>query len=143
SALGSRLIAGREPTWTEIYNRIPVAMVSDNMARELWKDPSKALGKRIRSMSSGWRQVIGVVADLRDDGIDQKAPSIVYWPMLRENPGAAATATRSLVCLIRTPRAGSIGFRQEIQQAVTRVNPSLPMAGVKTLEAVYKRSLAR
>jgi predicted permease len=144
SALGSRLIAGREPTWTEIYNRTPVAMVSENMARELWKDPSKALGKRIRQMSIGdWREVIGVVADLRDDGIDQKAPSIVYWTLLRENPGAAGTATRSVVYLIRTPRAGSIGLRQEIQQAVASVNPNLPVANVKTLEAVYKRSLAR
>src|SRR5438132_1408183 len=81
SALGSRLIAGREPTWTELYNRAPVGMVSENMARELWKVPSKALGKRIRSLSmDDWREVIGVVADLRDDGIDQKAPSIVYWP---------------------------------------------------------------
>jgi putative ABC transport system permease protein len=144
SALGSRLIVGREPNWTEIYKRTPVAMISENMARELWKDPSKALGKRIRPMSIGdWREVIGVVADLRDDGIDQKAPSIVYWPLLRENPGAAGTATRSVVYLIRTPRAGSIGLRQEIQKAVASVNPNLPVADVKTLEAVYKRSLAR
>src|SRR5262249_17299885 len=109
----------------------------------LWKDPSKALGKRIRLMSIGdWREVIGVGAGLRDDGIDQKAPSIVYWPLLRENPGAGA-ATRRVVSLIRTPPAGSIGLRQEIQKAVASVNPNLPVADVKTLEAVYKRSLAR
>ncbi len=144
SALGSRLIAGREPTWTEIYNRTPVAMLSENMARELWKDPSKALGKRIRPMSIGdWREVIGVVADLRDDGVHQKAPSIVYWPLLRENPGGAGAATRSVVYLIRTPRAGSIGLRQEIQKAVASVNPNLPVTDLKTLEAVSKRSLAR
>ena len=143
SALGSRLIAGREPTWSEIYNRTPVAMISENMARELWKDPGKALGKRIRPMSVGeWREVIGVVADLRDDGIDQKAPTIVYWPLLRENAGAPA-ATRSVVYLIRTPRAGSIAWRQEMQQAVAGVNPNLPVADVKTLDVVYKRSLAR
>jgi predicted lysophospholipase L1 biosynthesis ABC-type transport system permease subunit len=114
------------------------------MARELWKDPGKALGKRIRPMSIGdWREIIGVVADLRDDGIDQKAPSIVYWPLLRENPGTAGTATRSVVYLVRTPRAGSTGLRREIQQAVASVNPSLPMANVRTLQAVYERSLAR
>ncbi len=146
SAFGSRLIAGREPTWAEIYHRTPVAMVSENMARELWKDPSKALGKHIRPMSIGdWREVIGVVADLRDDGIDQKAPSIVYWTLLHENPGAGrgGAATRSVVYLIRTPRAGSMELRREIQQAVADVNPNLPVADVKTLEAVYKRSLAR
>jgi putative ABC transport system permease protein len=140
SALRSHLVAGREPTWTELYNRTPVAMVSENMARELWKDPSKALGKRIRSLSmDDWREVIGVVADLRDDGVDQKAPAIVYWPLR----AAGGTVTRSVVYLIRTPRAGSIGLRQEIQQAVASVNPNLPVADVKTLQAVYERSLAR
>jgi predicted permease len=145
SALGSRLIAGREPTWTQLYNGTPVAMLSENMARELWKDPSKALGKRIRSLfMNDWREVIGVVADLRDDGIDQKAPSIVYWPILLKNRGAAGgTVTRSVVYLIRTPRAGSIGLRQEIQQAVGSVNPNLPVTNVKTLEAAYERSLER
>ncbi len=36
AAMGSRLIAGREFTWNETYNRTPVALVSENMARELW-----------------------------------------------------------------------------------------------------------
>ena len=65
------------------------------------------------------------------------------WSLLRENPGAAGAATRSVVYLIRTPRAGSIGLRQEIQKAVASVNPNLPVADVKTLQAVYERSLAR
>src|SRR4030095_12314425 len=112
SALRSHLVAGREPTWTHLYNRPRVAMVSENMARELWKDPSKALGKRIRSLSmDDWREVIGVVADLRDDGVDQKAPAIVYWPLR----AAGGTVTRSVVYLIRTPRAGSIGLPQKNQ----------------------------
>jgi len=141
STLGSRLIAGREPTWAELYSRAPVAMVSENMARELWRDPREAMGKRIRSLSmSEWREVIGVVGDLRDNGIDQKAPTIIYLPLLQKNPG---TVTRSVVYIIRTRRAGSIGLRQEIQQAVTGVNPKLAVADVKTLEAVYERSLAR
>jgi hypothetical protein len=90
SAIGSRLIAGRDLTWTELYNRMPVALVSENMARELWHDPRAAVGKRIRStLKDDWREVIGVVADLRDDGIDQKAPTIVYWPLLQKNFGAA------------------------------------------------------
>jgi ABC-type antimicrobial peptide transport system permease subunit len=48
-----------------------------------------------------------------------------------------------VVYLIRTPRAGSIAWRQEMQQAVAGVNPNLPVADVKTLDVVYKRSLAR
>ncbi len=46
---GSRLIAGRDMTWAEMYNQKPVALVSENMARELWRDPRAAVGKRIRA----------------------------------------------------------------------------------------------
>ena len=38
-AMGTRMIAGRDLTWTEIYNQTPVALVSENLARELWQDP--------------------------------------------------------------------------------------------------------
>jgi predicted permease len=144
SAIGSRLIAGRDLTWTDLYNRAPVALISQNMAREHWRDPRAAVGKRIRStLREEWFEVIGVVADLYDDGIHQKAPTIVYWPLLKRNLTAARdNATRSVAYLIRTPRAGSAALRQEIRQAVVSVNPSLPVADVKTLESVYERSLA-
>ena len=86
STIGSRLIAGRDLTWAETYNQTPVALVSENMAREFWHDPRAAIGKRIRpTLKDDWREVIGVVADLRDDGVDQKAPAIAYWPLLQKN----------------------------------------------------------
>jgi predicted permease len=144
SAMGARLIAGRELTWTELYNQTPLALVSENMARELWHDPRAAVGKRIRSaLTDDWREVIGVIANLHDDGIDQKAPAIAYWPLLQKNFGSGPAVVRSVVYVIRTPRAGSAGLRQEIQQAFATVNPNLPVANVKTLQSVYDRSLAR
>lgn len=143
SAIGSRLIAGRDLSWNDLYNRAPVALISENMARELWRDPHAAVGKRIRNtLRDEWREVIGVVADLHDDGINLKAPSIVYWPLLQRNLTAARdNATRWVAYLIRTPRAGSTSLRREIQEAVVSVNPSLPV-DVKTLESVYERNLA-
>ena len=39
---GTRLIAGRELTWTDVYGLRPVVMVSENLARELWGTPSAA-----------------------------------------------------------------------------------------------------
>ena len=51
------------------------AMVSENLARELWGEPSAAIGKRVRPYSNGvWREVVGVVGDMRDDGLNKKAP---------------------------------------------------------------------
>jgi predicted permease len=145
SAIGARLLAGRDLTWAETYNRTPVALVSENMARELWRSPRAAIGKRIRpTLKDDWREVIGVVADLRDDGVDQPAPAIAYWPLLQKNFESSPTYVfRSVAFIVRTPRAGSSALLQDLQKAVARVNPNLPVANVKTLESVYDRSLAR
>ena len=51
--LGTPLVAGRDFTWTDIYELRPVAMVSENLARELWGQPAAALGKRIRPYAKG------------------------------------------------------------------------------------------
>ena len=50
--LGTRIVAGRELTWTDIYGRRPVAIISENLARESWGSPSAALGKRLRDFTS-------------------------------------------------------------------------------------------
>jgi predicted permease len=156
AAMGSRLIVGRDLTWTETYNQTPVVLVSENMARELWSNPRAALGKRIRfTADDQWRQVVGVVADLRDDGVDRKAPAIAYcpyWPMLQNHFGNAEpfvyggpprVAHRSVAFMIRTSRAGRMGLLQELGRAVASVNATLPFGDVKTLGSVYDHSLAR
>ncbi len=144
AAVGSRLIAGRDITWTETYKRAPVALISENLAREWWHDPRAAIGKRIRTtLNDDWREIIGVVQDLRDNGIDQKAPPMVYWPLWQTNWAGPGYIIRSVAFVIRTPRAGSSAFRRELEQAVAGVNANLAVADIKTLETVYDRSLAR
>jgi predicted permease len=145
STIGSRLIAGRELTWTETYHEAPVALVSENLARALWHDPRAALGKRIRpSPKDDWREVVGVVADLHDKGVDQKAPAIAYWPLWQKNfEGRPVELQRNVAFVVRTRRAGSTTLLEEIRRAVWQVNPSLPVANVRTLQAIYNQSLAR
>jgi len=138
-AAGTRMIAGRELTWTDIYGSRPVAMVSENLARELWGTPSAALGKRIREFH-GWWEVIGVVQDVRENGVHEKAPAIVYWPPMLGNLNGP---TRAVTFLIRSDRTGTEGFLNQVRQAVWSVNASLPVASVRTMQDVYEGSLAR
>ena len=80
---GTRLIAGREITWAEVYDLRPVAVVSENLARELWGTPTAALGKRIRHLPEmPWHEVIGVVQDVRENGVYEPAPPTVCWPTM-------------------------------------------------------------
>jgi predicted permease len=143
--MGNTLVAGRDFSWTDTYEKRPVAMVSENLARELWKDPGAAIGKQIReNLKSPWREVVGVVADEREDGVDRKAPAIAYWPLLMDNFSTnAVLVTRSAAYIVRSSRTGSDSFLKEIQQAVWSVNPNLPLASVRTLQEIYDRSLGR
>jgi predicted permease len=143
-AIGTRLVAGRDITWAETYRQAPVALISENMARELWRDPRAAVGKRIRgSLNDDWREVIGVLADLYDDGVDRKAPAIVYWPLWQRNFNGNGYVMRNVVFVVRTRQAGSEPLRRELEKAIAGVNANVPLAGVKTLQSWYERSLAR
>ena len=145
AAMGNRLIAGREFTWTDTFERRAVAMVSENLARELWQDPRLAIGKQItENPKDPWREVVGVVSDEREDGLQEKAPAVAFYPLLMSDfQGNVVAARRTVSFIVRSKRAGSQGLLGDVQQAVWSVNPSLPLAGVRTLEEIYSKSLAR
>jgi predicted permease len=144
-ALGTPLIAGREITWTDTYNKIPVAMISENLAREYWREPADALGKRIQvSTKDDWREIIGVVGDVHDDGVNKKPPTSVYWPLLQARFASDdISARREVAFIMRTPRAGSESFLKNVREAVWSVDANLPLADVHTFEYFCKRSMAR
>jgi predicted permease len=143
--MGTPLVAGRDYTWTDIYEERRYVIVSENVARELWRSPSAALGKRIREgMKDDWREIIGVVGDVHYDGADQKPPAVVYWPVLmKQFWGADTFVQRGAAYAVRSSRAGSQSFLEQVRQAVWSIDSDLPLARVETLEEIYRGSLAR
>ena len=143
--LGTPLVAGRELTWTDTYKKIPVAMISENLAREYWSEPAKSLGKRIQvSTKDDWREIIGVVGDVHDDGVNKKPPTCVYWPLLQARfESEDISVRRGVAFVIRTPRAGSEAFLKSAREAVWSVDANLPLASVHTFDYFYRRSMAR
>ena len=144
--VGNPLIAGRDLSWTDIYNLTPVVLVSENFAREYWGNPTAALGQQIRENSKDdWHEIIGVTGNELDDGANKKAPTIVYWPlMMKQFWGDPVHVIRfPMAFALRTPRAGSEQLATEIRQAVWSVDPNLPVADVGTLVGIYRKSMAR
>src|SRR3984893_882128 len=143
--LGIPLVAGRDLTWADTDNRVPVALISKNFAREYWGTPAEALGKRIRVNSvDDWREIIGVVGDVRDDGVDKPARTDVYWPtLLARFQSRPLRAKRQVAFVLRSPLAGSASFMNQIRQAVWSVDGNLALASVYTLNYFYTRSMAR
>jgi predicted permease len=132
AAQGTRLVAGRDFTWEDVAGQRRVAIVSENMARENWGEPANALGKRIGN-GSPWIEVVGVAENVYADGVNRPAPATVYF----------RAGGRGATFAIRSERAGTEAFVRELAAAIHAVNPSLPLAKVRTLNDVYRRSMAR
>jgi predicted permease len=145
STIGTPLIAGRDLTWAETYQMRPVALVSENMAREYWGTPANALGKHIRvGNTDDWREIIGIAKDVYFDGVSQKPPTTVYWPVLLSKfEGQPENVRRSVSFIVRSPRAGSSAFMSQVQQAVWSINGDLPLADPGTVGELYTKSMAR
>jgi predicted permease len=143
---GTRLVAGRDFTWAEIYGLMPIGIVSENLARELWGSPREAIGKRFREFPAmPWHEVVGVVEDVRENGVDQVSPATVYWPTMSRDlfgPGPLG-ARRTVYFALRTRRAGTQSLLNDMQQAVWSVNSNLPVAEVSTMQEIYGDSMAR
>jgi predicted permease len=144
-ATGTRVIAGRDLTWDDLYEHHEVALVSDSLARELWGTAAGALRKRIRSVpGEPWREVVGVVEDVHDSGLQQPPAKTVYWPALMADFGGNRSfAPRGLTFILRSDRAGSASFVDEAGRAIAAVNGNLPIALARTVGDLYRRSLAR
>jgi putative ABC transport system permease protein len=142
---GTRLVAGRDITWTEVYAAAPVVMLSEGFARTLFGRPAEALGHRIRGVDDRWHEIVGVVQDVRDDGLTQPAPAIVYWTPFKGSAGAGfgGPVVRRMTVVLHSPLAGSAALLQQVQKAVWSVEAGLPVAMPRTMQDVYATSLAR
>jgi predicted permease len=147
AAMGTRIIAGRELTWSDIEAGGRVAVISEDFARELSTEPGDALGKRIKLgpfAQDDWREVIGVVQAVHQDGLHEAAPSAVYWPLFTENMfSQAAVGTPSVTFVIRSERAGTASLMEEIRRAVRAVSNSIPVGQEGSMLDLYAGSLAR
>jgi hypothetical protein len=145
STLGIPLLAGRDFTWADVYDQREVAIVSAKMARETWGDGNAALGKRIQiGIGTPWREVVGVVGDVREDGTDDEPPAMVYWRagIFRIFAPGDIDFSRGIAFVVRTDRAGTESLVKEVQEAVWSVNRNVPVAFVRTLQEIYASTRA-
>jgi len=129
------IVAGRAFEWSDVYQGRPVALVSENFARAEWGSAAASIGKRISLAQTGpWLDVVGVVHDVRHNGLNAPAPETVILP-----PIPRETAT----FVVRSERAGTSAFLDELRRAVWSVDGNLSLASVRTLGEMYERSMSR
>jgi hypothetical protein len=143
-------LAGRTFTWHDIHDRLPLAIVSESLARAYWGSAEAALGQKVaaRPDPPQWYEVIGVASDVREFGLGQNPPAQVYWPLVtlafwQGNAPDAPNTWRGMGIAVRGHRVGTGAFLDDVRDAVWSVNPRLPVRDLRTLEDLEALSVTR
>ena len=138
--MGIPLLAGREFTARDTAQAPNVAIVSERIVREYFPGgPGAALGRRVRVGDRGeWRTVVGVVADIRQMGLDQDVQPMLYVPFQQERDEVFVLRFVSFVVRTATPASVVEGIRAEIRRAA----PDLPIQATVTMDEAVAASVA-
>jgi hypothetical protein len=121
-------------------------VISESFAREIAGEPAAAVGKRIRTFveTDSWREIVGVVQGIHEYGLYEDAPSFVYFPtLLKDMWGTPIVGTQAVAFTIRSERAGTASFTDEVRQAIWSVAPGVAVTHTRTMSDLYAGSLER
>jgi predicted permease len=138
AALGMRLVEGRA---FAAHEPRPVVIINEKLARQIWPG-ERAIGRQLRigfpetpESLSPWSTVIGVVGDVKFDGLAAGTPLQIYYPTAMFPPDAFSVVVRT---------AGDPdGLAPALRRAVAALDPELPVSSLQTMEAIRRASTAR
>jgi predicted permease len=141
-ALGERLVAGRFVSDDDTAETPHVAAVNEAMARRFWpgQDP---LGRRFRQGTMPgrpWITVVGVVADVRHNGMT----GIVKPKFYRPQPqfyGTTGNPTRNMNLVVKAG-GDPLALAAPIRDVVRRLAPEVAVANVRSMDEVVRSSIA-
>ena len=136
STLGIPLLAGREFDTRDRAGLAQSILVSSGLARHLWPNAS-AVGQSMRvpemqSRADAW-QVVGVVADVRDNGPMSPPPAVVYVPFTQLSTNPWHWIEQSLYLVART-HSDAINFAGILKKPLADVDPELPLSDIRTMD---------
>jgi predicted permease len=127
---------------------VPVAMINQAAARRFWPQ-RPALGQRImlgrpfvpELADSQAREIIGIVGDVREEGLGREPPPILYIPLAQQNDAITTLGVRLIPMSLVVRADARTGLLGQVQQAVWGVDPEQPITDVRTMQDVVSRSL--
>jgi putative ABC transport system permease protein len=140
--LQASLVRGRYFTEDDDTGKQPVAIVDESTARTYWPDRDP-IGRRLSMRSfrgaanPPWCTVVGVIKDIKSDGLDQSGAPHIYRPIY-QFPGPRSL---SLSVTVRTSLSAT-SLEPLIRREIQAVDPDLPVFNVRTMNEVIDGSLA-
>ncbi|HEY7895874.1 MAG TPA: ABC transporter permease [Gemmatimonadaceae bacterium] len=130
------LLRGRTFGIADVASAAPVVVINQSLAHRLFGD-ADPIGRRITHCSADapvWRQVVGVVADMRASGLEEPPPNEVFYPV-------AQLPFSAMSLVIRSPLPPA-SLAPLVRRAVAGVDPELAVSGVATMDEIVARSMA-
>jgi len=134
--LQTPLVSGRSFTEGDEDGKPPVAIIDESTAHKYWPDRDP-LGRRVRfgrDSTKPWTTVVGVVKDIKSDGLDIDGVPHIYVSTYQDNG-------RRLSVVLRTPLPAPL-LEPQIRHEIQAIDPGLPTFGVSSMSDVLDRSLA-
>jgi predicted permease len=141
------LVRGRTLTAEDRRGAPLVMVINEALAREAFPGQD-AVGKRIACCESGadgspkWKEVVGVVRDVRARGLDEEPMPEFYLPMVQA-PGAAWSWTDRTMTVVARAQGEAIPLMAPLRRAVAEVDPALPLYNLGTMQGRLMDSLAQ
>ena len=136
--LGARVVRGRAFTAADTQTSTPVIVINETLARAVWpgEDPiGKSLKQGWPDGPGTWREIVGVIADMKFEGVTQQTTMQVYMPYAQNPPG-------DFTVLVRTAVAPA-SIRTAVEAEVAKTSADIPISAVRTMEEVFSASIAR
>jgi len=141
-AMGIDLAAGRAFTTNDNADAPPVALINETLARRYF-GKENPIGKRIGlSRPIDWREIVGVVHDVRNYGLASEVKPECYLPYLQNGPDYLAGSASWMVMVVRT-EADPLGYVAAIKEAVQKIDKDQPIASIKPMTAYLAQSVAQ
>jgi putative ABC transport system permease protein len=144
-AMGIPIVRGRDFSEADVATSQPVVLVSESMARQFWpnQDP---IGKHVTLtfFPKERREVIGVVGDVKDRGLDNPDPvSTLYWPLAQfyTPPSFGKFRAIPLALAVRTATDPQ-SIQTAVRSAIHEISPGTPLIEVQTMDAIVDESLS-
>jgi putative ABC transport system permease protein len=135
--LGIRLVRGRSLARGDEGEGAPwVVVINESMARLYWGTENPT-GQRLKFGSDTWRTVIGVVGDVRHEGLDKEMKPEMYVPM-----DHAPNVENGPTLVVRTTLdAGSAAA--QLRESVSRLDRAMPVDRIESTDQWLSRSVAQ
>jgi putative ABC transport system permease protein len=135
------ILQGRGVTDEDRASGRPVVVINQTLATRLWPGASP-IGQRIsfRPGQMPWLEIVGVVGDTHDQGLDRSSPPTLYVPFAQKAPTWGWMSWQTVVVRTDGPPAAVV---PAIRAAVWALDPNLPLLNVSTVEAAYAENDAR